>query len=261
MNPTGSYKDRIALAMIEEAEKEGKLKKNMIIIEPTSGNTGIGLALVSAVKGYKFIAVMPESMSEERKNMIKAFGGELILVNTEADAIKTAAEIAEKNKYFMPNQFENSANLEVSYNILSKEIISQAGEIDVFISGIGTGGTITGISRKLKEINPKTKIIAFYSKNEKIQGTVNIETFKPGILDLSKVDEVIPEDDEEAIKTMEMLWKNGIFVGMSSGAVMNITMREARKMKKGNIVVMFTDSGNRYLSLIKRNKKEQNLDK
>lgn len=261
MNPSGSYKDRVALAMIRKAEKEGRIRKGDTIMEPTSGNTGIALAMISAVRGYKFIAVMPESMSTERKQMISAFGGELILVDTEANALKKAEHIAEEKNYFMPNQFENLANVDVSYNILAEEIISQAEKFDVFISGIGTGGTITGASRKFKEINPDIKTIAFYSKEEKIQGTIDLRTFKPGILETSNINEIVPEDDEKAMGTMKMLWKNGIFVGMSSGAALNVALREADKMKEGKIVVMFTDSGNRYLSMIKKNKKEENNDK
>lgn len=251
-NPSGSIKDRIAIAMIEKAEKEGKLKEGATIIEPTSGNTGISLAMVAAVKGYKFIAVMPKSMSKERRKMIKAFGGKLILVDEgESETIKTAEKLAKEKGYFMPNQFENEANVEVYYNIFSKEILSQISKISIFIAGIGTGGTLTGTSKRLKEISKKIKVIAFYSLDEKVQGTVNIEQFKPKILDLSNTDNLVPADEKLAIKTMEKLWENNIFVGMSSAAAMNIALEESKKMKEGNIVIIFADSGDRYLSLFK----------
>jgi len=250
-NPSGSCKDRIALAMIEKAEKEGMLCKRATIMEPTSGNTGIGLAMVCAAKGYKFIAVMPKFMSEERRKMIKAFGGKLILVDDgEVETIKIAKKLAKEKGYFMPNQFENSANIEISYNQIAQEILSQTKKIDMFITGIGTGGTITGISKKLKEKNPGTRIVGFYSQNERIQGTINIEKFRPKILDLGNVDELISSDEKEAIKTMKWLWKKGLFVGMSSGAAMAVALEKAKKMKKGNIVIIFADSGNRYLSLV-----------
>jgi len=257
-NPSGSYKDRIALAMIEKAEKEKKIKKGDIIIEPTSGNTGISLAMISKIKRYKFIAVMPESMSEERKNIIKSFGGELVLVKSEAEAIEKAGRIAKEKNYFMPNQFENLANVEAA-EAMAKEINNQIDNIDVFIAGMGTGGTITGASRILKEKNNKTKIIGFYS-NEDIQGTINIEKFKPRILDLSLVNRLVKENKNRAVKNMKLLWENGVFVGMSSGAALGLALNEARRLKTGNIVIMFTDSGNRYLSLIKEKEIKRGAD-
>lgn len=256
-NPSGSYKDRIALAMVNEAEKKGILKKDSIIIEPTSGNTGISLAMVSAVRGYKFIAVMPSTMSEERRNMIKSYGGELVLVDgKEEDVVNTAIDLAKKNNYIMLNQFENPANV-FAAEAFAEEIIKEINAVDVFIGGIGTGGTITGTSRKLKKANPAVKIIAFYSPTEKIQGTINIETFKPKVMDLSNVDEITVGDENEAIENMEFLWSKGLFVGMSSGAVFNLAIKEAKKIKKGNIVIIFSDSGNRYLSLLKEKNKNE----
>jgi cysteine synthase len=250
LNPSGSYKDRIALSMIKKAEEEGKLHKGMAIIEPTSGNTGIALAMISAIKGYKFIAVMSRSMSKERRKMIEAFGGKLILIEgSESEAIKLAVRLAKEKNYFILNQFENPVNIKTSYNILANEILSQINSIDVFIAGIGTGGTIVGMSKKLKKINSKTKIIGFYSKNEKVQGTLNIQKFKPKILDLKNVDKVISVNEKKAIKKMKALWKKGFFVGISSGAALDIALVEAKKIKKGKIVLMFQDSGNRYLNI------------
>jgi cysteine synthase len=259
VNPSGSIKDRVALAMIDDAEKTGKLKKGSTIIEPTSGNTGISLAMVAKEKGYRFTAVMPNSMSIERRELIKSFGGELILLDAdEPGVIREAERLAKEKEYFMPNQFENPKNPEVHYNALANEILSQIKNIDIFIAGIGTGGTITGTTKKLKEANPKTKAIAFYS-NEDVQGTININKLKPKVMNLREVDEVILMNKEDSIETMKLLWANSIYVGMSSGATANIAQRKAKELKEGNIVVIFADSGNRYQSLFKEtNKKEEN---
>ncbi|MFH1522174.1 MAG: cysteine synthase family protein [archaeon] len=248
-NPSGSCKDRVALAMVEKAEKYNELKKGAKIIEPTSGNTGIALAFVSAVKGYEFTAVMPKSMSPERKQMIEAFGGKVILADGgESEIIKCATELSEKG-YFMPNQFENYANVEVAYKKLGKEIVEQVKDIDIFVAGIGTGGTITGVGKKLKEVNPNTRVIGFYSPDEKVQGTINVKNFKPKILNIDIIDDLIPAEETTSITMMKKLWQKGLFVGMSSGATLNIAVEESKKMKCGKIVVMFADSGNRYLSI------------
>lgn len=248
-NPSGSCKDRVALAMVEKAERYNELKKGAKIIEPTSGNTGISLAFVSAVKGYEFTAVMPRAMSPERKQMIEAFGGKVILADgDEREIIKYATELSKKG-YFMPNQFENYTNVEVAYEKLGKEIVEQLKNIDVFVAGIGTGGTITGVGKKLKEINLNTKIVGFYSPDEKVQGTINIKKFKPKILNLNIIDDLISVEEDTSITMMKKLWQKGLFVGMSSGATLNIAVEESKKMKQGKIVVMFADSGNRYLSV------------
>lgn len=254
VNPSGSYKDRIALSMIEGAEKEGILKKEIKIIEPTSGNTGIALSLISTMKGYDFTAVMPSSMSEERRKMIKAFGGNLILKKgTESKIIKYTKKLAKEKSYYMPDQFENKNNLKAAYQ-LGKEISLQIKPIDKFIAGIGTGGTISGVGKKLKEVNKKIEIIGFYSPDEKIQGTINLGNFLPKNLKKKFVDKIYPVEEKIALKNMKNLWRNGIFVGLSSGAALEIAIKESKKMKKGNIIMVFADSGNRYLSLV-RNKK------
>ena len=259
VNPSGSYKDRVALAMIEKAEKDGILRKGMTIIEPTSGNTGISLAMISAVKGYRFIAVMPRAMSEERKNMIKSFGGELILVDNEAEALEKAKELAEINEYFMPNQFENSANLDAAYN-LGGEILSQIKDIEVFIAGIGTGGTITGVTEVIKKKKPGFKAIAVEPADSpvlsggtpgphKIQGIG--AGFVPGVLRMDLIDEIVKVTYDDAKHTAKRLAKEeGIVAGISSGAATWAALEVAKRAEHKNkmIVVVIPDTGERYLS-------------
>ena len=264
-NPTGSIKDRIALAMIEHAEKTGALKKGKTIIEPTSGNTGIAVAMVAAMKGYKTIIVMPEHMSVERRKMIKAFGAELILVKPEEwrdAAIKKVKAMVEKDdNLVMLNQFENQENCNVHYRDTGREIMEQAkGEIDYFIAGVGTGGTITGIAKKLREKWPAARVIGIQPEpGAKIEGLKSIKDgYVPPILcpslpcaDHSKslIDTIIDLRAEDAfLMARELARKEGLFVGASSGAAMFMAQTYAKKMEKGTIVTIFPDRGEKYLS-------------
>jgi len=257
-NPTGSVKDRIALAMIEDAEKSGILNKSKTIIEPTSGNTGIGLAMVANVKGYKVKIVMPESMSIERRQVIKTFGAELILVKEEDwrdAAIKFTKDLLQKERNLvMLNQFENKANVRIHYETTGKEIWKQMNgkKIDVFIAGIGTGGTITGAGKRLKEKNKKIKIIGVQPKiGETIQGLKNLkEGYTPPVLDLKIIDKIIEVDEKTTFKiTHRLAREEGLFVGPSSGAAMYAAIRTAKELSKGNIVVILPDRGEKYLSI------------
>ena len=254
-NPGGSVKDRIALSMIEAGEKTGELTRDKIILEPTSGNTGIGLALVSAVKGYKVVLTMSAGMSDERKKMLKALGAELILTPAEQatdGAIKKAREIIKNNpnKYWMPYQFDNPNNPMAHYNGTGLEIIKQVPDITHFIAGMGTGGTLMGTAKRLKEYNKNIKIIGIEPQlNHKIAGLKNMqEAIVPKIYDETKLDEKIVVQNEDAYATTRQLAKQGIFVGMSAGAAMYGALQVARKIKKGNIVTIFPDRGEKYLS-------------
>jgi cysteine synthase A len=263
-NPGSSVKDRIALAMIEEAEKSGALKQGMTIVEPTSGNTGIGLAMVAAAKGYKTKLVMPETMSLERRNLLRAYGAELVLTpgpEGMKGAIKRAEDlIAENENYFMPQQFNNPANPEIHRNTTGKELLEQVGDqLDAFISGIGTGGTVTGAGQVLKEKFPYLKIVAVEPKDSpvlsggqpgphKIQGIG--AGFVPDILDTQIYDEVISVSNEEAFETARRLAKEeGILGGISSGAATKAALDVARRLGKGKkVVAVIPSNGERYLS-------------
>ncbi|MEM5872460.1 MAG: cysteine synthase family protein [Candidatus Aenigmatarchaeota archaeon] len=255
-NIGGSIKDRIAKYMIEKAEKEGRLTKDKIILEATSGNTGIGIALVSAVKGYKAILVMPKSVSIERVKMIRALGSKVILTNGEEwNAIKKANEMLRSHpkKYFMLDQFNNEDNVLAHYETTGKEILEQTnGRLDMLIAGIGTGGTIIGVSKRLKEYNPKIKIVAVEPfLGEKIQGLRNMnEPYRPSIFDEAKIDEKINVTLKQAKNMTRRLAKEeGLFVGLSSGAAMHVAVQKAKELKKGKtIVVILPDLGERYLS-------------
>jgi cysteine synthase B len=256
-NPTGSVKDRIALAMIEKAEKKGLLGKNKIIIEPTSGNTGISLAMVSAVKRYKVKVVMPSSMSIERRKIIKVLGAELILVKPEDwrdAAIKFTKRLLKKDKRLvMLNQYENGANVKIHYETTGQEIIKQMGnkKIDVFIAGIGTGGTITGVAKRIKEKFPRVKVIGVQPKlGENIQGLKSLkEGYVPPVLEESIIDKIVELNEKESFATARKLAESeGILAGISSGAAMFAALKEAEKMQQGNIVVIFPDRGEKYLS-------------
>jgi len=255
-NPTGSVKDRIALAMVEKAERDGVLFKGKIILEPTSGNTGISLAMVGAVKGYKVKIVMPEIMSIERQKILKAFGAELILVKKEDwrdAAIKFTKELAKKDKNLvLLNQYENEANVMAHYETTGKEILEQLKEkqIDIFVAGIGTGGTIMGVGRKLKEKYPNLKIIGVEPRVEtEIEGLRSTEEYLPPILNFKEIDQrIIIEDEDAFFTTKEIIKKEGIFVGISSGAALYVAIQKAKEMISGNIVVIFPDRGEKYLS-------------
>jgi len=255
-NPTGSVKDRIALAMVEKAERDGVLFKGKIILESTSGNTGISLAMVGAVKGYKVKIVMPEIMSIERQKILKAFGAELILVKKEDwrdAAIKFTKELAKKDKNLvLLNQYENEANVMAHYETTGKEILEQLKEkqIDIFVAGIGTGGTIMGVGRKLKEKYPNLKIIGVEPRVEtEIEGLRSTEEYLPPILNFKEIDQrIIIEDEDAFFTTKEIIKKEEIFVGISSGAALYVAIQKAKEMISGNIVVIFPDRGEKYLS-------------
>ncbi|MDP2799990.1 MAG: cysteine synthase, partial [Deltaproteobacteria bacterium] len=256
-NPGGSIKDRVALAMIEAAEETGDLKKGMTVLEATSGNTGIGLALVSAVKGYRCMLVMSESASMERRMVLEAFGAEIILTpaNLGTDgAIEEAYALAREypERYFMTDQFNNENNWKAHYTGTGPEIWEQTGgQVSAIVMGLGTTGTAMGVSRYIKEQNPDVKIIGVepYLKH-RIQGLKNMkESYKPGIFDKNRLDEIINIHDEEAFAMARRLAKEeGLFVGMSSGAAMAAALEVARRMAKGIVVTIFPDGGDRYLS-------------
>ncbi len=256
-NPSGSIKDRIALAMIEQAEKEGILTKNKIIIEPTSGNTGIALAMIGTVKGYKVHVVMSKSVSIERQKMIRAFGAKIILTDSDRGtdgAIIRAHEIVNENpnKYFMPNQFSNKYNKLAHYKITAKEIWEQMdGQIDYFVSALGTSGTIMGVGRGLKEFDDNIQIVEAHPvSGHYIQGLKNMqEAIVPSIYDENMIDQKIMIESEDAFETSRnIMRKEGISVGMSSGAVMLGALQIAQKINDGRVVVIFPDRGEKYVS-------------
>jgi len=257
VNPGGSIKDRIALKMIEKAVEEGKLTKDKTIIEPTSGNTGIGLAMIATVLGYKTEIVMSEAVSIERRKMIQAFGASIILTDpnkgTDGAIVKSREMVAaDPEKYFMPDQFSNDNNIAAHYETTADEIWKDLdGRVDYLVSSIGTSGTIMGISKRLKELNPQIKIICAYpEKGHYIQGLKNMEeAIIPRIYDKSKIDEFITIESKKAFETARQLAeKEGLFVGMSSGAAMLAAAEVAKKINLGVIAVIFPDRGEKYLS-------------
>jgi cysteine synthase A len=262
LNPGGSIKDRVAKYLIEEAEHEGRLKKGSTIMEPTSGNTGIGITLVGVQRGYRVIIVMPENMSEERKKIIRAFGGELILTPAEGGiegAVKKTMEmVAEDPAIFVPQQFENPKNPEIHYLSTGPEIWEQMdGEVDYFVAGVGSGGTLGGVGKYLKEQRRQIKLIAVEPQNSaallghepglhQIQGIG--DGFIPSVLDTSIIDGVITVTDEDAIETTRRLAKEeGLLVGTSSGANVWAAIRLAER-GGGNIVTVLPDRAERYFS-------------
>lgn len=263
-NPSGSVKDRIAFSMVASAEQEGRLKPGATIIEPTSGNTGIGLALVAAVKGYKLILAMSEKMSMERRQLLEAYGAELVLTEAEKGmmgAVNRAEEIYKKNPdYFMPMQFENPANPEIHRRTTAIEILNVLGRApDAFVAGVGTGGTITGTGEVLKERNPAIWIAAVEPAASAIlsggvPGPHKIAGigagFYPGVLNTKIYDEVIPVTERDASDTTRMLaGREGLLTGISSGAAMWAALRVAKKLGKDKtVVVILPDRGERYLS-------------
>ncbi|MEN8179025.1 MAG: cysteine synthase A [Pseudomonadota bacterium] len=262
LNPGGSIKDRIALGMLEGAERDGRLKPDSIIVEPTSGNTGIGLALVGSLKGYRVRIFMPENMSEERKMLIRTLGAELVLTPAEESiggAVERVRQMqAEDPRVFVPQQFENLDNPRIHYEETAHELWRQtSGDIDCFVAGVGSGGTLQGVGRYLKEHKPDVRIVAVEPKNvsallghepglHQIQGIG--DGFIPEILDVSMVDEVVEITDEQAIETTRELGrKYGLLVGISSGANVYAARKIASKMK-GNIATVLPDRAERYFS-------------
>ena len=262
LNPGGSIKDRVALAMLEGAERDGKLKPDTIICEPTSGNTGIGIALIGRLKGYKVRIVMPEGMSEERKKIIRALGAELVLTPDELSidgAVQEANRMAAEDAHiFIPQQFENPDNPRCHYEQTAQEMWRQmGGEVDAIIAGVGSGGTLQGVGKFLKEHKPGAKVVAVEPKNvsallghepglHQIQGIG--DGFIPAVLDISLIDSVIEVTDEDAIETTRQLGRDlGLLVGISSGA--NVwAARQLAKSVKGNIVTVLPDRAERYFS-------------
>ena len=265
LNPAGSAKDRIGLAMINAAEREGKLRPGSVIIEPTSGNTGIGLASVAAARGYRVIIVMPETMSVERRILMKAYGAELVLTEGAkgmTGAIEKAEELAASIPgSFIPGQFVNPVNAEAHYQTTGPEIWRDTdGAVDVFVAGVGTGGTITGTGRYLKEQNPAVRVVAVEPKTSAVlsggkagpHGLQGIGAgFVPAVLDTGIYDEIIPVENEEAYAAGRLLGKcEGIVVGISSGAALHAAVELAKREENAGktIVVLLPDTGDRYLS-------------
>ena len=256
-NPSGSVKDRIALAMIEGAEKEGLLTKDKVIIEATSGNTGIGLAMVTAVKGYRFLLAMPESVSIERRHILKAYGAEILLTPADLGTDGAIEEVyrlvrEEPDRYFLTDQFNNPYNFLAHYQGTGEEIWKQTkGQVTMVVAGIGTTGTVMGIAKRLKEYNPKIKIIGVEPYlGERIPGLKNLkESYLPGIYKKELLDEKINVTEEQAAHmTRQLAKEEGILVGMSSGAAMHVATGKAKALDKGTIVVIFPDGADRYLS-------------
>jgi cysteine synthase len=252
-NPMGSLKDRIALRMIENAEREGKLTRGKIILEATSGNTGIAIAWVAALKGYKCTIVMPDGVSEERKKILNILGAELIFTDTEIGAISKAREIARDSRYVMTDQFASEINWKAHYQTTAEEIWEQTqGRLTHFVAGIGTSGTIMGVGRRLKKLNPKIQIVGVQPSkvHSKQEGLLNLKEFYPEICKVNEVvDEMIMVDDEEAFRTAkDLIVKEGLFAGISSGSAMYGAIQKARENDRGLVVVVLGDHGFKYLS-------------
>jgi cysteine synthase A len=262
-NPGGSVKDRAALGMIEKAEREGLLKPGTTIVEPTSGNTGIGLAFIGKLRGYKVIIIMPETMSKERRDLIKAYGAELILTEGAKGmkgAIEKAEEIGSGEGFFIPQQFENLANPEKHYETTAEEIYKDIPELDVVVAGVGTGGTVIGISKNLKKKNPNIKAVAVEPANSpvlsggnpgghKIQGIG--AGFVPGIYEKEYVDEILQVKDEDAFKTAKAFAEiEGVLIGISSGAAVYAAIEVAKRLGKGKkVLAIAPDGGEKYISM------------
>ena len=254
-NPTGSVKDRIAKYMLDAAEAEGKLTTDRIILEPTSGNTGIAIAMIGRLRGYRVKVVMPENVSNERRQLLDSYGAEIILSDGRRGtngSIQVAQELATNDEtYYMPFQYGNPGNVLAHYETTGPEILRDLPDVDVFVAGLGTGGTLTGVGRRLKERNPDTRVIAVAPHpDELIQGLRSLEDgFIPPILDISVLNGRIIVRSKEAFEMTRLLTeREGIFAGISSGAVLACALRVASRMTSGNVVCLLADSGWKYLS-------------
>ena len=255
-NPTGSVKDRIALKMIELAEQDGEISASRTILEPTSGNTGISIAMIARVKGYRVKVVMPENVSPERTQLLQAYGAEIVYSDGAQGtngSIDVAQDMAEKNPhdYLMLDQYGNNGNPAAHYETTGKEIIESVPNIDTFVAGLGTGGTLMGVARRLKEHNPRVKIVAVAPEpDDLISGLRRLEDgFIPPILDLNLLDSRILVSSFDAFSTTKsLLEKEGIFAGISSGSVVFAALRQAERMDEGNILCLLADGGWKYLS-------------
>lgn len=255
-NPSGSLKDRIAKYMIEAAERSGELTPDRIILEPTSGNTGISLAMIARIKGYRLKVVIPESVSPERSDILRAYGAEVVYSDGSKGtngSIVLAQEMlaAEPDLYYMPYQYGNENNPRAHYETTAVEIINDLPDLDVFVAGLGTGGTLTGVGRRLKEYNPNIKIIATVPHpGDLVQGLRSLEEgFIPPVLDESVLDGRVVVDSRTSFAVAkELMEKEAIFCGISSGAVIHTAMRIARRMERGKIVALLADGGWKYLS-------------
>ena len=255
-NPTGSVKDRIALKMIERAERDGEISANRTILEPTSGNTGIALAMIGRVKGYKVTVVMPENVSQERTQLLEAYGAKIIYSDGALGtngSIDVAHEVVAKNPhdYLMMYQYGNQGNPDAHYEGTGREIVEALPDVDMFVAGLGTGGTLMGVARRLKEHNPDIKVVAVAPEpDDFISGLRRLEDgFIPPILDLNLLDARIMVGSFYAFRTTrDLLEKEGIFSGVSSGSVVYAALRQAERMEQGNIVCLLADGGWKYLS-------------
>jgi cysteine synthase len=255
-NPGGSLKDRIAHYMIKAAEQSGELTPERIILEATSGNTGIGLALIGIVKGYKVKVVMPDNLSQERTQLLQAFGADIVYsdgaLGTNGAIVMALNMVGEDGRYYMPFQFGNENNPRAHYETTGPEILRDLPDLDVFVAGLGTGGTLTGTGRRLKEHNPNIRVIATLPPvGDLVQGLRSLdEGFIPPVLDESLLDERMVVDSRTSfVAAKELLQKEGIFAGVSSGAVLHTAQRVAQQMDEGKIVVLLPDGGWKYLSM------------
>jgi [CysO sulfur-carrier protein]-thiocarboxylate-dependent cysteine synthase len=254
-NPTGSVKDRVALALVNQAEQQGLISPGQTLIEPTSGNTGISMALVCKLRGYRFIAVMPENVSGERRDILHAFGAEIVLTDGKKGsngAIEVAQKMAaEHTEYYMPYQYGNPANPLAHYEGTAPEILDAMPDITHFVAGLGTSGTLMGVGRRLKEHDERIQVIAGEPDlGDLVQGLRNLdEGFVPPIFDSSLIDRKRVVRSEKGIRfTQELLWREGIFAGVSSGGALSVAHQVALELDHGNVVVLFADAGWKYLS-------------
>jgi [CysO sulfur-carrier protein]-thiocarboxylate-dependent cysteine synthase len=253
-NPTGSIKDRTALSLLEDAERRGKIRPGDTIMEPTSGNTGISLAMICRVRGYRLVAVMPENVTEERRQLLRLYGAEIVATDGEFGsngAVEVARGLAAENGLFMPFQYGNPANPRAHYEGTAEEIVRDCPELDVFVAGLGTGGTLMGSSRRLKEHRPEIQVVACEPlQGDPVSGLRSLDDgFVPPILDMARLDRKLLVGNRDAIiMTRRLAAEEGIFAGVSSGAVIHTCVRVAQRMTRGTIVGIICDGGWKYLS-------------